>query len=209
MSADDVTQLVLGERQSRDRGRYDQTAECFAEESVVEMSWFQGSGADFVRETRGMAGRGDHAVHRLGPPTVHVLGDRALAELPLIIEWRVDISGVAADLATSCRSQYRAQRGADDVWRIVRITSIYEKDTLTPALPHTRLDIDPLELTAYRPSYRCLAWYMNRNGYRIGPNHLGDDQPEAVARQYQAEMTWLHESRTPAATANVRREQQS
>jgi hypothetical protein len=87
------------------------------------------------------------------------------------------------------------------VWRITRITPIYEKDTLTPALPGTRLDIDPRELTAYRPSYRCLAWYLNRNGYHVGPDHLGNDQPEAVARQYQAEMTWLHESRTPAATA--------
>jgi len=201
MSADDIVQLVLRERQSRDRGWYDQMADCFAEDSVVEMSWFQGSGADFVRATRAMAGRGDYAVHRLSPPAVHIDGDRALAELPLIIEWRIDIDGVEADLASACRSQYRAQRGQDGVWRITRITSIYEKDTLTPALPGTRLGIDPHELTAYRPSYRCLAWYLNRNGYQVGPDHLGDDRPEAVARRYQAEMTWLHESRTPAATA--------
>jgi SnoaL-like domain len=180
MSADDIVQLVLRERQSRDRGRYDQMADCFAEDSVVEMSWFQGSGADFVRATRDMAGRGDYVVHRLSPPVVHIDGDRALAELPLVIEWRVDIDGVEADLASACRSQYRAQRGDDGVWRITRITSIYEKDTLTPALPNTRLNIDPHELTAHRQSYRCLAWYLNRRGYEVGPDHLGDDQPEAV-----------------------------
>jgi hypothetical protein len=53
-------------------------------------------------------------------------------------------------------------------------------------------------------SYRCLAWYLNRNGYQVGPDHLGDDRPEAVERQYQAEMTWLHESRTPAATVELK-----
>jgi hypothetical protein len=90
------------------------------------MSWFTGSGADFVRATRAMAGRGDYAVHRLGPPAVHLNGDRALAELPLIIEWRVDIDGVEADLASACRPQYRAGRGHDRVWR---------KETLAPALP--------------------------------------------------------------------------
>ncbi|MGI5157967.1 hypothetical protein [Microbispora sp. CA-102843] len=55
----------------------------------------------------------------------------------------MDIDGVQADLASSCQSQYRAERGHDGVWRITRITSIYEKDTLTPALPNTHLAIDP------------------------------------------------------------------
>jgi SnoaL-like domain len=201
MCADEIVQLVLRERQSRDRGWYDRMAECFAEDSVVEMSWFQGSGARFVQATREMAGRGDYAVHRLSPPTVHIAGDRALAELPLIIEWRVEIDGVEADLASACRSQYRAERGHDRVWRITRITSIYEKDTLTPALPGTRLGIDPTELLGFRPSYRCLAWYLNRKGYHVGPDLLGDDQPEPVQRQYQAEMTWLHQSRIPAHAA--------
>lgn len=206
MSTGDVAQLVLRERQSRDRGWYEEMADCFADDSVVEMSWFSGSGADFVRATRGMAGRGDLAVHRLSPPTVHVNGDRGLAELPLIIEWRIDIDGVEADLASACRSQYRAQRCADGAWRIARITSIYEKDTLTPALPNTRLNIDPQDLAAYRPSYRCLAWDLNRRGYPVGNDHLGDDRPEDVQRQYARERAWLHKSRTPA-TAGTRKEQ--
>jgi hypothetical protein len=69
MSADEIVRLVLRERQSRDRGWYDQMADCFAEDSIVEMSWFQGSGADFVRATRDMAGRGDYAVHGAGAAT--------------------------------------------------------------------------------------------------------------------------------------------
>ncbi|MFJ2158037.1 nuclear transport factor 2 family protein [Streptomyces sp. NPDC087856] len=199
MSAEDVAQLILRERQSRDRGWYDMMADCFAEDSLVVMTWFTGSGAEFVEQTRQMAGRGDIAFHRLSPPTVHIDGDRALVELPLIIEWRVVVNGVEADLASCCRSQYRAERDSKGVWRIKRITSIYEKDTFNPTLPNTRLDIDPEELAAYRPSYRCLAWDLNRRGYPVGNDHLGDDQPEAVQAQYRDEMNWLHESRTPAA----------
>ncbi|MXM62594.1 hypothetical protein GR925_03805 [Streptomyces sp. HUCO-GS316] len=133
MSAEDVAQLVLRERQSRDRGRYEEVAACFAEDSVVKMSWFSGSGAGFVRATRDMAGRGDLAVHHPGPPSVRIDQDRALVELTLVIERRIDVDEVEADIASACRSQYRAQYGADGVWRIVRITMTWLHESRTPA----------------------------------------------------------------------------
>ncbi|WP_113700021.1 nuclear transport factor 2 family protein [Nonomuraea lactucae] len=193
MSAFDVAQLVLRERQSRDRGWYDDMADCFADDAFVEMSWFSGTGADFVEATRAMAGRGDLAVHRLSPPAVRLHGNRALLELPLVIERRIDVDGVEADIASACRSQYRARRGPDGRWRIVRVTSIYEKDTLSATIPGARLDVDPEILATYRPSYRFLAWDLNRKGYDVGNDHLGDDRPDAVQRQYADEFAWLHE----------------
>ncbi len=191
---EDVTQLVLRERQCRDRGWWDQMAECFADNATIRMSWFTGSAAEFVRRSREMSGRGDYAVHRLSPPAIRVNGDRALAEVPLTIEFRVNIKGVEAYLDSNARSQYRAEQ-TDGMWRIVDITSIYERDCLYPAIPGTRLDIDPQQLAAYRPSYRCLAWYLNQKGYHIGTDLLGDDQPEAVVRQYGAQTAWLAEAR--------------
>jgi hypothetical protein len=187
-----VTQLVLRERQSRDRGWWDDMADCFMPNSVVDMSWFTGSGAEFVARSRGMSGGGwgGMSVHRLSPPAVRLLGDRALAELPIVIEFRIDVDGVEADLLACARSQYRAER-VDEVWRIARITSIYEKDTLTPSVPGTRLDIDPAEFADFRCSYRCLAWRENRLGRPLRSDLLGDDQPEPVARQYEAEAAWL------------------
>lgn len=194
-TADEVTQLVLRERQSRDRGWYDRMADCFAEDSVVDMSWFNGSGAEFVRRSRRMSegGWGGRSVHRPSPPAVRVRGDRALAELPLAIEFRITVDGIEADLISYARSQYRARR-IDGSWRIARVTSIYERDTLTPSVPGTQLDIDPHELTGYRPSYRCLAWYQGRLGIDLRLDLLGDDRPEDVARQYEAETTWLAET---------------
>ena len=187
-----VTQLVLRERQSRDRGWWERMAACFAPDSVVDMSWFTGPGAEFVARSREMSagGWGGLSVHRLSPPAVRVCGDRALAELPLVIEFRIDVDGIEADLRSSCRSQYRAQR-TDGAWRITRITSIYEKDTLTPSIPGTHLDLDPVQFTAFRPSYRCLAWRENRLGRPLRSDLLGDDQPQPVARQYNVEAAWL------------------
>ena len=195
---DEVTQLVLRERQCRDRGWWDQMADCFAADSTVDMSWFTGSGSDFVRESERMAagGWGGHGVHRLSPPVIRVRGNRALAELPLTIEFRIPVASVEADLTSYARSQYRAQLLGGS-WRIVAITSIYERDTLVPSVPGTRLDIDATELTGYRPSYRYLAWFLSRRGLLPRPDLLGDDQPEAVARQYQAEAAWLAGTHQP------------
>jgi hypothetical protein len=129
----------------------------------------------------------------VGPPTIHVNGERALAELQLIIEWRIDVHGIEADLASAYRSQYRARRDVDGIWRIVAITSIYEKDTLTPVLPGPA----PAQLAAYRPSYRFLSWFLTRQGYSVAHDELGDDEPERVAAQYRSEFAWLQHPNTP------------
>jgi hypothetical protein len=193
-AVEEVTQLVLRERQCRDRGWWEEMAACFAADSVVDMSWYTGSGPGFLAESRRMAdgGWGGHSVHRLSPPAVRVRGNRAVAELPLGIEFRISIGGIEADLISYARSQYRARRSAD-AWRITRITSIYERDTLLPSVPGTRLEVDPAEFAGYRPSYRCLAWYLGQRGLQLPPDLPGDDQPDAVARQYQADTAWLNE----------------
>lgn len=201
-----VAQLVLRERQSRDRGWWDRWSDCFTADSVIDMSWFTGSATEFVRQTRLRSIDGVWGRHRLSPPAVHVNGDRAWAELPLAIEFHITVGGVDADLISYCRSQYRAQR-VEGIWRIARITSIYEHDSLTPSIPGTTLDIDPAAFAAYRSSYRCLAWYLNQNGSGVAADLLGDDQPEAVTRQYQIENTWLNNAQTIPADIPRTKEQ--
>lgn len=186
-----VTQLVLRERQSRDRGWWEDWSRCFADDAVVNMSWFTGSGAEFVRQTRLRSTDGVWGRHRLCPPAVRVNGDRAWAELPLAIEFRLTVAGVEADLQSYCRSQYRARR-TGGTWRIAGITSIYERDALTPSIPGTTLDLDPESFTGYRPSYRCLAWYLRRSSSEISADLPGDDRPATAAAVYAAEQAWLN-----------------
>lgn len=146
-----VTALILRERQSRDRQWWDQMAECFTKHAVIDMSWFNGPAAEFVQRSRVMDVGGSRGVHRLSPPAVHVTGDRAIAELPLVIEFRTDINGVEADLSSYARSQYRAIRQPGG-WALTRITSIYERDTLTAAIPGQSLNVDTSVFDGLRPS---------------------------------------------------------
>jgi SnoaL-like domain len=185
-----VAQLVLRERQTRDRGWWDEMAACFTPDATIDMSWISGSADDFIRQTQDRSSGGVWGRHGLSPPVVCVLGDRAWAELPLGIEFPVVVSGTDADLVSYCRSQYRARR-VGDVWRLARITSIYERDLLVPSVSGTELVIDPVELSGYRPSYRCLAWYFAQRGTPLRDDLLGDDRPEPVALHYASERSWL------------------
>ncbi len=186
---EDVTQLVLRERQTRDHGWWDEMAACYAADSIVDISWFTGSGADFVRRTVEMSKDGVWGRHRLSPPTIRVDGNRAWAELPIAIEFRIDVDGVEADLISYARTQYRCRQD-DGLWKIVHFTSIYERDTLAPSLPGGHLAVRPEEFTG-RAAYRCLAWYLERGGAKVSQDLLGEDRPDAVARQYEAERRWL------------------
>jgi hypothetical protein len=185
-----VTQLVLRERQARDRGWYDEMAACFTPDATITMSWFTGLASDFIATTKERTTDSPWGRHRVSPPTVRVRGDRAWAELPLGIEFQVDVDGVPADLISYCRSQYRAER-ADHGWRIASITSVYERDTLTASIPGSNLDLDPRALTGHRSSYRNLAWYFARLGTPLPDGLLGDDRPGPVAKMYREEARWL------------------
>ncbi|HEX3753161.1 MAG TPA: nuclear transport factor 2 family protein [Streptosporangiaceae bacterium] len=126
----EISQLVLGERQARDRGWWDRMRAAYAPDSAVRLSWFQGSGPDFVAASEEMAARGDTAVHRLSPPVVRQRGDRALVEMPGVIEVRTTVDGVDVDVESRARLGYRAERH-EDRWVIAALDPLYERDTLT------------------------------------------------------------------------------
>lgn len=187
-----VTALVLRERQSRDRARWDEMLDCYTADASIAMSWFAGPAAAFVDRSRSIDVGGSRGVHRLSPPVVRAHGGRALAEVPLVIEFRTDVSGVEADLCSFARSQYRAVR-TDDGWRIAALTAVYERDTLAPAVPGTSLRIPAGAMDGLRPSYRCLAWHLRRTGYPVPDDLPGDDRPDTVEAVLAADLRWLND----------------
>lgn len=192
-----VTALLLRERQSRDRGRWAEMVACYTPDATIAMSWFSGLAVEFVERSGAMDVGGSRGVHRLSPPAVRVHGDRALAELPLVIEFRTQLDGVEADLCSFARSQYRAVR-TGGAWRISAITSVYERDTFAPAVPGMTLPVTPESFAGLRPSYRCLAWHLGRSGYTIPDDLPGDDRPESVAAVMAADLDWLQSPPGPA-----------
>lgn len=191
---DDVTaveQLILHERRARDRGWWDAMRDCLAPDAEIRLSWFRGSGADFVTASEQMAAHGDRATHTLGPLIVDIRGDRAVVEVSAAIRIPSLLDGVEVDLTSYARLLYRAERTAPR-WMIVSLDAIYERDTLTPTVPGTNITVpqDILEQHG-RPSYRMLAHLLGTRGYTIAPDLYGDDRPEPVRELYRSRFDWL------------------
>ena len=105
-----ITQVVLRERQGRDRGWWAQTAECFHPDSRVTLSWFDGPGPEFVVRSQKMSEGGLRMVHRSSPPAVHLHGNKAVVELPVVVQRRFLLKGVEADLISFSRLLYQLER---------------------------------------------------------------------------------------------------
>lgn len=185
-----VTAVVLRERWARDRARWQELASCYSEESTVKVSWFAGSGREFVAASEDMAARGTLTRHRLAAPVVRVNRRRALVELPAGIETRARIEGVEVDLVSYARLQYRLER-IDEEWLIVSLDSIYERDTISPVIPGDPIALNRERLPGLRASYGLLACVLEDAGFAVDTELLGDDRPEDVEALYRSQDAWL------------------
>jgi hypothetical protein len=68
-----VTQVVLNERQGRDRGWWDLMRDLYWPDSRVKLSWYDGPGAGFIDGSAAMAERGSVALHHLYSPSYAIL----------------------------------------------------------------------------------------------------------------------------------------
>ena len=184
-----ITQLILRERESRDLQRWKTMWECFWPDSVVRVSWFRGSGPDFVTGSMDMAKRGIPAKHRLAPILVRLAGNRAVASLSGIIDLPVKLKGVEATLSTHARFLYRAERRRSE-WRIFGFDAVYLRDELTPAIPGQQIVLDPDEMKGFRTSYRMLSYYLKSQNYPIDSELAGEDRADLVEALYRELFTW-------------------
>ncbi|GGU32615.1 nuclear transport factor 2 family protein [Lentzea flava] len=189
-----VAGLVRRERDARDHGRWEEMASSFAPDSVVHISWFHGSGAEFVAGSRKIAASGLTGRHRLWPSLVRCNGDRAIAETDMAVELRRRVGGVEVDNTAYARLLTRARRTPDG-WRIVRFESIYQRDALVPVVPGTAPEIRPEDLEKYRPSYRFLSYLMALDGHELAQDLPGDDRPELARAVRDAALDWLDTGR--------------
>ena len=185
----EAVQVVLRERETRDRHWWDDMRACFADESTVTLTWYDGSGHGFVDGSIEMAERGQASRHRISPPVVRLAGERAVISLPIGIESYPDVEGVDCVMTTYARHLYRLERFAD-VWKIVQLNAIYERDEIFPSVPGATVRIDSSELEGLRRPYRLLAWNLGRHGYDVSQELPADDRPEHVSRVYGEAFEW-------------------
>ena len=184
-----IGQLVLTERESRDLGRWDRMAGCFWPDSYVRITWFQGSGPDFVIGSIEMARRGVLARHRLGPVLVRLAGDKAVASLTAIIDIPAEVGGVQAQLSSHARFLYPAER-REGRWGLMGFEAIYLRDELTAPIAGQAVPVAPADVARFRPSYRMLAYLLTWQGYEVSPNLPGDDRPDLAAAVYRRIYGW-------------------
>ncbi|GAA3294068.1 nuclear transport factor 2 family protein [Streptomyces cinereospinus] len=186
-----VSQIVLLERQGRDRGWWDQMTDAFWPDSVVQLSAYHGDGPGFVAHSRRLFGRGSRPVHQMFAPAVRVRGDRAHVEVGTMAWSTMDVDGVRANFHTFMRLNYRCERRAGE-WRILRLDVVYQSSSISPAAPGTPLVIPAGELAPYRPSYDVLAWHLAHLGVPVSDDELGDDRPEELDTFYDETNRWLN-----------------
>jgi SnoaL-like domain len=185
-----VTQVVLTERQARDRGWWDEMAACFHPDSTVKLSWIASTGPDFVEQSRRAFDSGARPMHHLSPPVARVNGDRAVAELSGAIHNRMHLHDVEVDFTSNIRGLYQLRR-CDDAWLITAITAIYESDSVAPTIPGVAIPLDTALLQKFRPAYRFMGYQLSLRGVDVPDDLYGDDQPDRLNALYRNVFDWL------------------
>lgn len=183
-----VTQLVLRERQARDRGWWEWMDECYRPDSAVGLSWFGGSGPDYVERCRELAADGVQTTHHTCAPAVRVNGDRAFAEAPTSVQLRAVVSGVHVDLVSHARLVYRLMH--DDEWAVLSLHAVHERDSLAAAHPGDTAPALPGS-AEQRRSHARLARVLRELGRPVADDVLGDDRPAEVDAFYLGVLSWL------------------
>jgi SnoaL-like domain len=183
--------LVKRERLARDTGDFETLESLYWPESLVRVTWFEGTISEFIEVSRErQRGRGS-GFHVINPVWSEVDGDRALVESQGEIHVRPHIDGVECDVVSWGRFFSRVERRGVE-WRLLTFDSIYKKDRIDPVSPGAVLHLDHERLASARSSYRHLT-YLNRDAAYTVPDDLpGDDQPELVEAFYRKARGWLY-----------------
>ena len=188
-----IQNLVNRERTARDVGDWTEMARCYQPNSFVDVSWFRGSGAEFVEASRRNVRPDAINFHSLSPTVVTLSGSRALAETPSSLQAFSILDGIEVNLVGHIRLMWRVERG-DHHWLISGLRVLYIRDLLIPCNPNERPAIDAQQLEQFRQSYRFLSYSLTRSGHTLNNDLPGVDRPETIAALRDGEHRWLTQS---------------
>jgi len=186
----DVADLILRERLARDSKQWEDMAACYHPQSVVEVSWFRGSGAEFVEMTQKAMRPGSLNFHIMTPPVVNVRKDRAISETPCILRSFSMMDGVEISFEGFVRLFWRARREGDR-WLIAGLRCLYLKDEIHGRNPNRQPVFDEEKLASYRDSYRFTSANLANLGIAVTDDLPGTDRPEMADALRTGEDAWL------------------
>ena len=191
-----IFDLLCQERLCRDNQMWEEMTDLYAEDSEVDLSWFKGSGKEFVEASRRQytsgAGIGFHV---LVPLRLWLEVDRALVDSYVQVNIRSS-QNVGAhkeedeyELCSHTRTFSRVRRVGDD-WKMMSFKPIYIRDTLQPVYFDRPLDIDWDATRQISAAKRFLGWKASdRRGHT---QMIGYDEKEKVAALLEGELAWVY-----------------
>jgi len=182
-----VKELLEFERFCRDNGLWVEMKKCFSEDSIVTISWYQGTGYGFVDASSKIKNRAPHKIYNT---EVWLNRDKAVAIMMVTIGTRMEIDGVPLEMSSDAKLIYRTKK-IDGLWVIAAIDIIYEQDGITPVFPNSNFNLPPSELSGFRQSYACLSYTMKRSGLPVNSELAGIDRPDLAEKLYNEVDKWL------------------
>lgn len=188
-----VRTTVLAERAAKDLGQWEVMAGALAPDARVAVSWFVGTGTDFVESARARSGRGTSpSFHEIGAISVLTRDDRALADASCAVHVRGQLGGVLVDVVSRGRLCWRVAR-AGSRWLIAGMEMIYLRDSISTVRPNAPLSV-PEPDAAGRPSYRYLGLLLSASGYSVAPDLPGIDRPDLIEAHCSEQRDWFFSS---------------
>ncbi len=187
-----VADVIHRERLARDNGFFDEMASYYHPNSFVDISWFQGSGAEFVARSKANYRNIDISLHVLSPSIVIVKNDRAIAETPCINRAFFKLDGVDVSREGFTRLLWRAQK-QNGKWLIAGLRCYYIRDSLIACNPNHVPKLDEARLTKSRLAYRYLDYTLASVGLAPRDDMAGADRPETVTAMRENDLKWLEE----------------
>ena len=190
-----IGDLIQRERLARDNACWPEMASYYHPESTVDVSWFVGSGAEFVAQSKRQSDKriaSSNAInfHVMTPAVVTVGDGRAIAETPCSLRSFMHLGGVDVSRDSFVRLLWRALP-FEGRWLIAGLRCIYVRDLLYSCQPGQAPVLDEARLAGYRLSYRYTAYMLTELGLSPRDDLPGDDRPETVTALRAGEQRWL------------------
>ena len=147
----------------------------------------------FIEVSKAGFDKGVSILHFLGGTSIHIEGNRAIAQTKMTISQRGMVEGeagpVLCDVVCTGRFHDFVEKHEGE-WKLLHRQPIYEKDRIDPVDPVAVLQLDQQALAAFPEGYRHLAYIQTRIGYKVKM-----DMPmlkgEGVQDLYRRGANWL------------------
>ena len=187
-----IAELIQRERAARDGRLWQTMAECWHPQSLVDVSWFHGSGPEFVAASARQATGSTLSFHQMGPSVVTVKGDRAIADTGCAMHGMRMLHQAEVAVISHTRLVSRAIREGED-WLVAGLKVEYIRDLVVPRDPGRLPEIDRTLLVGYRDAYRYLSYVLTQSSLVPRTDLPGVDLPETVTALRAAEQRWLED----------------